>query len=48
MWVHDTIVQKENMNDQKLHRMIFMCAQQGWLEELRLAIDIPRSSVESL
>lgn len=36
---------KEN-DDEKVYEMICYCAQSGWVQELRLALELPRSSVE--
>ena len=44
-WITNS--QKENKSgDGILHLMIGMCARSEWVEELRLAVNIPRSPVE--
>ena len=40
------IIAHKNMSDETLHAVIWNCAQGGWVEELRLCVNVPRSSVE--
>ena len=45
IYIRNMIAQK-NITDETLHDIICECAKEGWVEELRLAVDLPRSSVE--
>ena len=40
------IIAKNNMTDELLHRVICYCAAKAWVEELRLCVKAPRSSVK--
>ena len=40
------MIAHKNISDEALHRMICDCAKKGWVEELRLCVNVPRSSVE--
>ena len=40
------VIEQKNMSDEQLHEIICACAKTGWVEELRLAVNVPRSSVE--
>ena len=42
------IIAQKNMSDETLHEVIWNCAVCGWVEELRLCVNVPRSSVEYL
>ena len=42
------IIAQKNMSDETLHKAIWNCAAKGWVEELRLCVNVPRSSVECL
>ena len=42
--IRKTIAQK--CDDETLQKMIRYCAIEGWVEELRLIVNLPRSSVE--
>ena len=42
------IIAQKNMSDETLHAVIWYCATFGWVEELRLCVNVPRSSVEYL
>ena len=44
--IRKCIVQKDIISDETLQGIIRDCAQQGWDEELKLAVNVPRSSVE--
>ena len=39
------IFEQKNISDEMLHIIICECAYQEWVEELRLAVNVPRSSV---
>ena len=39
-------IQHKNVTDDELYKMICYCCANGWTEELRLAANVPRSSVE--
>ena len=43
--IREMIAQK-NMSDEQLHAIICVCANNGWVEELRLTVNVPRSWVE--
>ena len=43
--IREMIAQK-NMSDETLHDVICYCAKEGFVEELRLCVNVPRSSVE--
>ena len=43
--IRATLAQK-NIGDKTLHEIIFCCATLGLVEELRLGVSLPRSSVE--
>ena len=40
------MIAQKNMSDDMFHRVICKCAQEGWVEEFKLAMNIPRSLVE--
>ena len=40
------MVAQKNMNDETLYMIICYCADKGWVEGLRLCVNVPRSSVE--
>ena len=42
------IIAHKNMRDETLQKVIWNCAIYGWVEELRLCVNVPRSSVEYL
>ena len=42
------IIAQKNMSDETLNEVIWNCALYGWVEELRLCVNVPRSSVEYL
>ena len=42
------IIAYKNMSDETLQNVISICAIYGWVEELRLCVNVPRSSVEKL
>ena len=39
-------IEQRNMSDETLHKVVCVCANNGWVEELKLAVNVPRSSVE--
>ena len=43
--MRETIAQK-NMSDERLRNIIWDCAHHGWVEELTLTVNVPRSSVK--
>ena len=42
------IIAQKNMSDETLQNVIWNCAINEWVEELRLCVNVPRSSVEYL
>ena len=42
------LIAHKDMSDSTLQKIIWHCAIKGWVEELRLCVNVPRSSVEYL
>ena len=40
------VIAQKNISDERLFQIIVYCARKGWIEELKLALNVSRSSVE--